>query len=125
MSEGQPQDLGECEDEMPVGDGADHLFPDEFGPQGGAFGRTGRAEPRYLQEKATRYSFSPTSHRTRAKPPSGRPHEPIRRFRPLTGTVILYGHDLQKIESTASSTDICVPHATMHNSCTTSHILIL
>lgn len=30
--------------------------------------------PRCLQEKATRYSFPQTSHRTRAKPPSGRPH---------------------------------------------------
>ena len=37
MSECRPQDLGECEDEMPMRDGADHLLPDEFGPQGGAF----------------------------------------------------------------------------------------
>lgn len=30
---------------MPVGDGADHLLPDEFHPQGGAFGAAGGAEP--------------------------------------------------------------------------------
>jgi hypothetical protein len=30
---------------MPVGDGADHLLPDEFRPQGGAFGAAGGAEP--------------------------------------------------------------------------------
>jgi len=45
MSECRPQDLGEREDEMLVGDGADHLLPDEFRPQGGAFGGAGRAEP--------------------------------------------------------------------------------
>jgi hypothetical protein len=28
---------------MPVGDGADHLLPDELGPEGGAFGGAGRA----------------------------------------------------------------------------------
>jgi hypothetical protein len=44
MSECRPQDLWECEDEMPVGDGADHLLPDEFGPQGGALGGAGGAE---------------------------------------------------------------------------------
>ena len=41
MPECRPQDLGEREDEMPVGDGADHLLPDELGPQGGALGGTG------------------------------------------------------------------------------------
>ena len=30
---------------MPVGDGADHLLPDEFHPQSGAFGAAGGAEP--------------------------------------------------------------------------------
>ena len=44
MPECRPQDLGEREDEMPVGDGADHLLPDELGPQGGALGGTGRAK---------------------------------------------------------------------------------
>jgi hypothetical protein len=44
IPECQAQDLGECEDEMPVGDGADHLLPDEFGPQGGAFSGARRAE---------------------------------------------------------------------------------
>jgi len=44
MSECRPQDLGEREDEMPVGDGAEHLLPDEFHPQGGAFGAAGGAE---------------------------------------------------------------------------------
>jgi hypothetical protein len=39
--EGRPQDLGECKDEVPVGDGADHLLPDEFRPQGGARGWPG------------------------------------------------------------------------------------
>jgi len=48
MSERRPRDLGEREDEMPVGDGADHLLPDEFRPQGGAFGGAGRAEPSLL-----------------------------------------------------------------------------
>ena len=38
MPECRPQDLGECEDEMPVRDGADHLRPDEFDANGGAFG---------------------------------------------------------------------------------------
>jgi hypothetical protein len=45
VPESRPQDLGECEDEMPVGDGADHPLPDEFRPQGGAFGAAGGAEP--------------------------------------------------------------------------------
>jgi hypothetical protein len=45
MLERRPQDLGEREDEMPVGDGADHLLPDEFRPQGAAFSGAGRAEP--------------------------------------------------------------------------------
>ena len=44
MPECRPQDLGEREDEMPVGDGADHLLPDKLGPPGGAFGGTGRAK---------------------------------------------------------------------------------
>jgi hypothetical protein len=48
VPEAGAQDLGECEDEMPVGDGADHLLPDEFGPQGGALGGAGRAEPPLL-----------------------------------------------------------------------------
>jgi len=43
--EGRSQYLGECEDEMPVWDWADHLLPDEFSPKGGAFGGAGRAEP--------------------------------------------------------------------------------
>ena len=33
---------------MPVRDGADHLLPDEFGPQGGAFRGAGGAEPPLL-----------------------------------------------------------------------------
>ena len=33
---------------MPVGNGADHLLPDEFRPQGGAFGGAGGAEPPLL-----------------------------------------------------------------------------
>ena len=45
VPEGRPQDLGECEDEMPVRNGADHLLPDEFHPQSGAFGAAGGAEP--------------------------------------------------------------------------------
>ena len=45
IPECRPQDLGECEDEMPVQNGADHLLPDEFHPQGGAFGAAGGAEP--------------------------------------------------------------------------------
>jgi hypothetical protein len=44
MPECRPQDLGEREDEMPVRDGADHLLPDELGPQGGSLGRTGGAK---------------------------------------------------------------------------------
>ena len=48
VPEGRPQDLGECENEMPVGDGADHLLPDEFRSQGGAFRGAGRAEPPLL-----------------------------------------------------------------------------
>lgn len=40
MSECRPQDIGEHEDEMPVRDGADHLLPNELGPQGGALGGT-------------------------------------------------------------------------------------
>ncbi len=36
--------------------------------------------PRCLQEKATRYSFPQAPHRTRAKPPSGRPHPKLVRF---------------------------------------------
>jgi hypothetical protein len=40
----RPQDLGEREDEMPVGDGSDYLLPDELSPQGGALGGTGRAK---------------------------------------------------------------------------------
>ena len=42
--ESRAQDLWEREDEMPVGDGADHLLPDELGPEGGALGGTGRAK---------------------------------------------------------------------------------
>jgi hypothetical protein len=49
--ESRAQDLGEREDEMPVGDGADHLLPDELGPQGGAFGGTGRAKTSLLAGK--------------------------------------------------------------------------
>jgi hypothetical protein len=45
VPEGRSQYLGECEDEMPVWDWADHLLPDEFSPKGGAFGGAGRAEP--------------------------------------------------------------------------------
>jgi len=45
VAECRPQDLGECEDEMRVRNGADHLLPDEFHPQGGAFGAAGGAEP--------------------------------------------------------------------------------
>jgi hypothetical protein len=45
IPECRPQDLGECEDEMPVRNGAYHLLPDEFRPQGGAFGAAGGAEP--------------------------------------------------------------------------------
>lgn len=45
IPECRPQDLGECEDEMPVRNGADHPLPDEFHPQSGAFGAAGRAEP--------------------------------------------------------------------------------
>lgn len=48
MAECRPQDLGEGEDEVPVRDGPDHLLPDEFRPQGGAFGRAGRTEPPLL-----------------------------------------------------------------------------
>ncbi len=48
MPECRPQDLGECENEMPVRDGVDHLLPDELGPQGDALGGTGRAEPPLL-----------------------------------------------------------------------------
>jgi len=48
VPEGRSQDLGECEDEMPVGNGADHLLPDEFGPQGSTLRRAGRAEPPLL-----------------------------------------------------------------------------
>ena len=33
---------------MPVGDGTDHLLPDELGPEGGAFGGTGRAKTSLL-----------------------------------------------------------------------------
>jgi hypothetical protein len=44
VPEGRPQDLGECENEMPVGDGADHLLADELCPQGGALGGAGGAE---------------------------------------------------------------------------------
>jgi hypothetical protein len=45
IPECRPQDLGECEDEMPVRNGVDHLVPDEFHPQGGAFGAARGAEP--------------------------------------------------------------------------------
>ena len=45
IPECRPQDLGECEDEMPVQNGADHLLPDEFHPQGGARGDDLRAAP--------------------------------------------------------------------------------
>ena len=51
VPEGRPQDLGECENEMPVGDGADHLLADELDPQGGAFCGAGRAEPPLLAGK--------------------------------------------------------------------------
>jgi hypothetical protein len=44
VPEGRPQDLGECEYEMPVGDGADHLLADELCPQGGALGGAEGAE---------------------------------------------------------------------------------
>ena len=44
MRECRPQDLGEREDEMSVGDGADHLLPDELGPEGGALGGTRRTK---------------------------------------------------------------------------------
>jgi len=43
---------GEREDEMPVGDGADHLLPDELGPEGGSLGRTGGAKPSLLARKS-------------------------------------------------------------------------
>jgi hypothetical protein len=51
MPECRPQDLGEREDEMPVGDGADHLLPDELRPEGGSLGRTGGAKTSLLAGK--------------------------------------------------------------------------
>jgi len=36
---------------MPVRDGVDHLLPDELGPEGGAFGGTGRAKTSLLAGK--------------------------------------------------------------------------
>ena len=51
MPECRPQDLGEREDEMPVGDGADHLLPDELSPEGGSLGRTGGAKTTLLAGK--------------------------------------------------------------------------
>jgi len=51
MPECRPQDLGEREDEMSVGDGADHLLPDELGPEGGALGGTRRTKTSLLAGK--------------------------------------------------------------------------
>lgn len=45
VPESRAQALGECEDEVPVRDGADHLLPDELNPQGCAFCGARRAEP--------------------------------------------------------------------------------
>jgi hypothetical protein len=36
---------------MPVGDGADHLLPDELSPEGGSLGRTGGAKTSLLAGK--------------------------------------------------------------------------
>jgi hypothetical protein len=74
IPECRPQDLGECEDEMPVRNRADHLLPDETTHRAARLAQQEGQNPRCLQEKATRYSFPQTSHRMRAKPPSGRPH---------------------------------------------------
>jgi hypothetical protein len=46
--ERRAQDLGECEDEMSVRCGADHMLPDKLGPQGGALGGTGRTNTSFL-----------------------------------------------------------------------------
>lgn len=48
----RPQDLEECDDEVPVGDGADYLLSDEFLPRCGALRRAGRAEPPQYGERA-------------------------------------------------------------------------
>jgi len=46
-----PPALWECEDEMPLRNGAEYLLPDEFHPQSGAFGAAGGAEPSMRAEE--------------------------------------------------------------------------
>jgi hypothetical protein len=51
MTEGGAQDLRQCEDDMPVRDGADQPVAEEFGPERRALGGARRAETPLLARK--------------------------------------------------------------------------